>query len=463
MKKTYVVVVVLLFFTVGCVEARTHIESRPLDGSTLYVGGVGPGNYSSIQDAIDHAVDGDTVFVCDDSSPYHQKFDVNKSISVIGENNKTTIIDATHTHFGDGYVIHVHAHYVNLSGFTIMNSDFGIRTEQNGNYSDNIFSNVEFPFYVQDSSNNTIHNNRFSNVKKVNGHFLGITMYQAYNNTITDNFIDDDRKGSDDAGIFISFSKRNTIMNNIMLNCSLEAFEGTYADNTFIGNTCNGKHIVCLKDVTGITITDAAAVSLVFCSGIKITNLSFSNQWIAVSMYESVNSLVSNCSFSACHGSIRIVDCTNITASGNTIRNSHSLHPIEDYSIGITLSQATACVLKDNAITNSNVGIELQESDGNMISHNLLRGNRAFIPTFITEPGGGIYVDTSNQNTITDNSFILNQPNAFYTFSENTWHHNYWGRPRILPKPIFGLTYGGPWYPPQLTLQLDKRPALAPQ
>ena len=33
------------------------------DGNTLYVGGSGPGNYSSIQDAIDNASDGDTVYV----------------------------------------------------------------------------------------------------------------------------------------------------------------------------------------------------------------------------------------------------------------------------------------------------------------------------------------------------------------------------------------------------------------
>jgi len=41
-----------------------------LGGNTLYVGGSGPGNYTSIQDAIDDASDGDTVYVYDDSSPY---------------------------------------------------------------------------------------------------------------------------------------------------------------------------------------------------------------------------------------------------------------------------------------------------------------------------------------------------------------------------------------------------------
>ena len=54
-------------------------------GNILYVGGSGPGNYSKIQDAIDNASDGDTVFVFNDSSPYNENIIVNKQISLIGE------------------------------------------------------------------------------------------------------------------------------------------------------------------------------------------------------------------------------------------------------------------------------------------------------------------------------------------------------------------------------------------
>ncbi|RLF42667.1 MAG: hypothetical protein DRN17_07450, partial [Thermoplasmata archaeon] len=42
------------------------------DGNTLYVGGSGEGNYSSIQDAVDNASNGDTIYVYDDSSPYYE-------------------------------------------------------------------------------------------------------------------------------------------------------------------------------------------------------------------------------------------------------------------------------------------------------------------------------------------------------------------------------------------------------
>ena len=64
-------------------------------GHWLYVGGRGPGNYTKIQDAINDSSDGDTVFVFDDSAPYFESLIINKSITLLGENQNTTIIDGT--------------------------------------------------------------------------------------------------------------------------------------------------------------------------------------------------------------------------------------------------------------------------------------------------------------------------------------------------------------------------------
>jgi len=86
-----------------------------LGRDTLYVGGTGTGNYSTIQEAIDDASDGDTVFVYDDSSPYIENVVVDKSINLIGEDRNTTIIDGSID--GDG--IYVSADWVNISGLHI--------------------------------------------------------------------------------------------------------------------------------------------------------------------------------------------------------------------------------------------------------------------------------------------------------------------------------------------------------
>ena len=60
------------------------------NGKTLYVGGDGPNNYSSIQEAINAAENGDTIFVY--SGIYHENVVIKKSVRVVGENKNTTIM-----------------------------------------------------------------------------------------------------------------------------------------------------------------------------------------------------------------------------------------------------------------------------------------------------------------------------------------------------------------------------------
>ena len=75
LSKTLVIGTIFLFtgmsITPSIAVDTVKISSIPIsNGKTLYVGGSGEGNYTKIQDAIDDASDGDTVFVFNDSSPY---------------------------------------------------------------------------------------------------------------------------------------------------------------------------------------------------------------------------------------------------------------------------------------------------------------------------------------------------------------------------------------------------------
>ena len=122
----------------------------------LYVGGSGPGNYTRIQDAINASSDGDTVFVFNDSSPYDGVVLVSKSLTIIGENKYTTIVES------GGFVISVSN--VTITGFTIQNSETG----------------VYIIGYKQPTCYNTIDNNRFLNVS------IGVNVYSddwPYDNT----------------------------------------------------------------------------------------------------------------------------------------------------------------------------------------------------------------------------------------------------------------------------------------
>lgn len=61
--------------------------------STTLTVGSGEGEYATIREAIDAAVDGDTVFI--KAGTYDEKLDLRKSIEVIGEDKATTIINNT--------------------------------------------------------------------------------------------------------------------------------------------------------------------------------------------------------------------------------------------------------------------------------------------------------------------------------------------------------------------------------
>jgi len=125
-------------------------------GNTLYVGGSGPGNYSKIQDAIDEANVCDVVFVYDEASPYYENLIINRTMRLLGENKKTTIIDG----MKEKDVIFVSAQDVNISGFTIQNSKqgcSGIHCTSNSNIiHDNIFTSNFIGLCVDDSSQNHI-------------------------------------------------------------------------------------------------------------------------------------------------------------------------------------------------------------------------------------------------------------------------------------------------------------------
>ena len=73
----------------------------------------------------------------------------------------------------------------------------------------------------------------------------------------------------------------------------------------------------------------------------------------------------------------------------------------------------------------------------------------------------GIYLNNTYHNSIFSNNLVKNKINAYFKYCNNlTWNNNYWGRPRLLPYPIFGKTifknYEIPW------INIDWHPALKP-
>jgi parallel beta-helix repeat protein len=124
----------LLVFTSTLYLCLT-ILPEPATATTLYVGGSGPGNFTSIQDAIDAASQGATIFVY--NGTYFEHVTITKPLSIIGERKETTRIISN----GTAEVVKVTGHWVNITGFTIENSDNHISIRLSGSENTNLTSN----------------------------------------------------------------------------------------------------------------------------------------------------------------------------------------------------------------------------------------------------------------------------------------------------------------------------------
>jgi len=181
----------LLIATVLFVSGNVLLKraSNPVSaGDILYVGGTGPGNYSSIQEAINDTVDGDTVYVYDDSSPYVENVVVDKSIVLQGEDKETTIVDGS----GVDSVIHVSVKDVEITGFTVINSG-------------SMFLDAGIDVFRTDSC--IVVGNIISDCHN------GISLYVTSDNTVSGNTITDNDRGIRASGKRSSIT-RNTIQNN---------------------------------------------------------------------------------------------------------------------------------------------------------------------------------------------------------------------------------------------------------
>ena len=107
----YIAILLAMIVSVSFLAmVQTGTASSP---STLYVGGSGPGNYTTIQGAINASADGDTIQVY--PGLYRENLLVNKEVIIVGNN-------ATIDGGGAGDAVQINANNTFLSGFYIINS-----------------------------------------------------------------------------------------------------------------------------------------------------------------------------------------------------------------------------------------------------------------------------------------------------------------------------------------------------
>jgi parallel beta-helix repeat protein len=335
-------------------------------GITIYVDDdntIGPWDgtlanpYQKIQEGVNAAIDGDTVYVF--AGSYYDNVVVNKTINLIGEKKDFTII------FGiGGDVVKITKDWVNFTGFTISRpiTNVGLRVESNYNT----------------ISGNTV---------EING--IGILLHNSIGNNITDNEMIE-------SGFHI-------IGNQL---------EHWNTHNIDISNTVNGKSVYYWKNQNAGTIpSDAGQVFLANCTNVIIEDQDISNVSYGIELgFSFINNIINNTVKTFWNDGIIISNSDKNNIINNNVSNSDrgmgislgssnfnnitSNYVYSNYFEGIYLNNSSNNNIVNNHASYNSDGISLIQSDENYIM-----GNTGIFNYYY----GGIYLLYSSNNTIQNN------------------------------------------------------------
>jgi len=170
MRKKIVILLILNLILISFIQHFPNLNINA-SGSIIYVDLNGEEEYTSIQDAINDASNGDTIYV--NSGVYHENIYINKTINLFGNKKGISIINGSM----NKYTIYVSTHNITIQNFTIKNSQIGIKLKDSYNITirGNTIQQTEIGINIDNSSNNTIYSNNFiDNIKNA---------YDEYNNT----------------------------------------------------------------------------------------------------------------------------------------------------------------------------------------------------------------------------------------------------------------------------------------
>ena len=336
---------------------KTSLESnvtKNVPDPQVIRGGTVVYSTTTIQDAIYHAIDGDTIAV--DEGTYTENVVVNHRLNIIATGlAANTIVTAADPSLPVFYLV---VDGTTIQGFTITgtNSSSGIFLDgvKNCNINNNTIQGYSHAIYLRESTNNNILGNIIQN--NGNGISLDSSTASITNNNIKDNPGDGINVMSSSGSVISG----NTITNTGTLDGSVDAIFLWEANNNQItGNTLVGG---------GISLAGSENPS----SGNTIKN-------------------------------------NNISQHYNGLFNQGN---------GISLSKANNNIIINNNITSNTVGIKIEESNNNQIYYNNIYNNGQNVAMdtnsnnnqFNTANGGnywGSSMPDNNNDGIIDNAYII--------------------------------------------------------
>ena len=368
-----------------------------------------PDDFSSIQEAVNAASEGDTVFV--KNGIYFESVTIDKSLSLEGENKESTIIDGNNL----GPSILINHNSVNITGFRIRNvlnappisdsrgrlAGIHLLDVQNCQIFENEIVNCGKGVWLYGSSENNIFRNSFL------GCNFGVLLELSHNNIITENLASNNW-----GGIWVEKSKNNILRDNNMTNnirnfgvVGLELSE--YINNVDDSNFVNNKKVYYLINKQNLMIDsnsfpDLGFLALVNCMNITIHNLDISNNYYGLFLVYSPNSKVTYNSISNNSLGIWLQFSPNCIVSNNNLR--------ENSESAILIEQSHNTLITANSATENGDAIRFVSTNNSTIVENEITGKiksrLASFPNTNIPIDSGVDFRSSSNNSILNNVFI---------------------------------------------------------
>ncbi len=427
----------LLIFGVLSAEAliikNNSISQNPKFNDNIYLlndwdilvdddGGV---DYECIQDAIDNASEDDRIYVF--NGTYNENIEINKKITLVGENRDNTIISA----ITDDSVVSIFEDHVNLSSFTITDSDSlwgyklsGVYISSNNTkiINNKINCSSYYGLFLDNKNNTLIENNSFFNYE----HFGLLVGSGSYNIMIINNFLQGTLATT---GIHVSENCNNCLIkgNEIFYNfeglsvfstglticmndftkntgfgCYIESSYNEIYNNNFYddgifffrsknnivyGNYVNDKPLVYYEKRSNKLINNAGQVVLIDCKNIALKNLNLSNTPVGVALIN-----CSDCEISSSKFNFDIIGVFLINSSNTLVFNNFFASQKLEYFGTIELWNSKNNYISCNSISDNFIGVHLYNSKSNNIFNNNIQTCKL-----------GIYIDSSSDNIIQRN------------------------------------------------------------
>ncbi|WMW25326.1 right-handed parallel beta-helix repeat-containing protein [Methanolobus sediminis] len=361
--------------------------------TTFYVGSSGY-DYTTIQDAINDAAEGDTIIVTD--GIYAECIIINKGIVLRSENGaeNTTLLEGE-----PAPIINIYADNVTIDGFNVTGSGtyegISLSSSNDSIIINNTCTVNSFGIYLDHSNNITVTDNILNN--NINAGIL--TSYSSYN-TLTNNEINNN--GND--GIYLHTSSYNTLTDNFV---NYNEGTGIYLDNSCNNNTIEHNRVHDNYDI-GILVSDSD-------NNILTDNNIYNNYDGITLSYSNTNTLTDNILDNNDEFGIYL-----IYSNTNTLANNIA---VNNDVYGIAISTSINNILTDNIVTSNILGDFWTASLNNTVENLEITLN-------------GILISYTSDDTATN--FIGNY--LISTLSEKINVGNYFTIERSTPLEIF-LSY----------------------